>query len=189
MFTILHSSVLAGAIVLLSQGGAGHAQTLASTEAARTLVDALERTGLNSIAAVDPATADTFVAALYIPRSQLLVVSARHPSVDAVSHRIAMRQYREVYLDLQTSPTPTHKFFVQDAGADGLLSARPGSGEVDVLYEDGSRQTLFNGEADGLSRTEYERKLAIADTHYTRLLTLLTAAVERGTEPPKSSAD
>jgi hypothetical protein len=189
MSTLLRSSIVFGAIVVLNQGGTGHAQAFASADAARQLVYALERMGLNSIAAVDPTTSDTFVAALYIPRSQLLVVSARHPSIEGVVHRIAMRQYREVYLDLQTSPTPKDKFFLQDAGADGLLSARPGSGDVDVLYEDGVRQTLFNGAADGLSRAEYERKLVLADAHYARLLKLLTSSFDQGTEVPKTSTD
>ena len=189
MSTLLRSSIVFGAIVLLNQGGSTHAQAFASADAARQLVYALERMGLNSIAAVDPTASDTFVAALYIPRSQLLVVSARHPSIEGLTHRIAMHQYREVYLDLQGSPTPKDKFFVQDAGADGLLSVRRGSGDVDVLYEDGFRQTLFNGQADGLSRAEYERRLAMADARYARLLKLLTSAFDQGTDPPKASTD
>jgi hypothetical protein len=84
MSTILRSSIVFGAIVLLRQGGTGQTQAFASADAARQLVYALERMGLNSIAAVDPTASDTFVAALYIPRSQLLVVSARHPSIDGV---------------------------------------------------------------------------------------------------------
>ena len=157
------------------------AQRFASTDAARDLVYALERMGLNAIAAADPAEPGTFVAALYIPRSQLLVVSARHPSVEGVAHRIANHQYRDVYLDLQGSPTPQGKFFVQDSSADGILSALPGSGDVDVLYEDGVRQTLFNGDTKGqnLTRAEYEAKLTTADARYARLLRLLAAAVDQ----------
>jgi hypothetical protein len=92
-----------------------------------------------------------------------------------------MRQYREVYLDLQGTPTPQDKFFVHDARADGILSALPGSGDVDVLYEDGVRQTLFNGdvEAQHLTSAEYRATLAAADARYARLLKLLTSAVHQ----------
>ena len=160
------------------------ARSFLSADAARDLVWALDRSGLNAIATADPEELGRFVAALYIPGGQLLVVSAHHPSVDGITHRLAMRQYREVYLDLQGTPTPQNKFFVQDARADGILSAVPGSGDVDVLYEDGVRQTLFNGdiEAQHLTSAEYEARLAAADARYARLLQLLTSAVHQGAE-------
>ena len=178
------SMTLAGSIsvVLLVVVGPSHAQTRgpASAEAVRGLADALDRTGETAVAAEDPAAPGTFVAALHIPGSQLLVVKARHPSIEGVRHRISMRQYRETYLDLQATPTAEGKFFVQDARADGILSARPGGGDVDVLYEDGVRMTLFNGDADGqdLTRAGYDAKLAAADAEYARLLTILRDALQ-----------
>jgi hypothetical protein len=66
-----------------------------------------------------------FIAALYFTGFQLLVVTARHPSVDGVTHRIQMGQYREVYLNLQGTPTREGKLFIQDSGADGILAALP----------------------------------------------------------------
>jgi len=166
-------------LVLLVRGAGLHAGSFASADAARELVLALEQLRLDAIAAADPVEPGVFVAALYIPGSQLLVVSAHHPSLEGVAHRIAIRQYREVYLDLQGTPSPQNKFFVQDARADGILSALPGSGDVDVLYEDGVRQTLFNGDvrAQQLTPAAYDAKLAAADTEYARLLKLLTSAV------------
>lgn len=178
---ILSRSIFLLILVLLVRGAGLHAEPFASAAAARELVLALEQLGLEAIAAADAPEPGTFVAALYIPGSQLLVVSARHPSVEGVAHRIAMRQYREVYLDLQGTPTPQNKFFVQDARADGILSAVPGSGDVDVVYEDGVRQTLFNGDfkAQRLTAAAYDAKLAAADAHYARLLKLLTSAVRQ----------
>jgi hypothetical protein len=170
------------AALLLSGGIASpQAQAFASADAARSLTRALEQRSLDAIAVADPAEPGTFVAVLYIPGGQLLVVSARHPSVEGVGHRIAMRQYRDVYLDLQATPTPEGKFFVQDARADGILSALPGSGDVDVLYEDGVRRTLFNGDiqVQHLTPAEYDVELAAADARYARLLMLLTSAVHQ----------
>jgi len=155
------------------------AQRQASPEAARALVSALTKAGLDTVAAADPAEPGSFVAALHIEGGQLLVVSTRHPSDAAVTHRIAARQYRDVYLDLQGTPTPKGKFFVQDAGADGIVDAKRGSGSVDVLYEDGVTQTMFNGDpkSQKLTEAQYEAKLESADARYARILTLLTDAV------------
>jgi uncharacterized protein YeaO (DUF488 family) len=178
------SVVLSLALTLLLAGGAAsvHAQPpFASADAVRGLVHGLDQFGSVAIAAADPAEPGTFVAALYIPGSQLLVVSARHPSAEAVADRIAMRRFREVYQDLQGTPTPRDKFFLQDSRADGILSAFPGSRDVDVLYEDGVRRTLFNGDIDAqhLTSAEYDAKLAAADARYARLLTLLASAARQ----------
>ena len=78
--------------------------------------------GPEAIAASDPTQSDTFVAALHIPGSQLLVVRRRHPAAEALRQRMALSQFRDVYLDLQGSAAVAGKFFVQDAGADGIRS-------------------------------------------------------------------
>jgi hypothetical protein len=155
--------------------------TFASADAARELVHLLDNRGINAIAAPDPTGPDRFVAALYFSRRQLLVISARHPSMDGVKARIEMGQFREVYVDLQGTPTAQGKFFVHDAGADGVLSALPGSGAVDVLHEDNVRQTRFNGDVTGpnLTPAEYDAKLATADASYARLLNVLVAALQQ----------
>jgi len=109
-------------LALLTAGSILGAQKWASGDAARGLVTALDRLGLEAIAAADPSEPGTFVAALKIQGGRLLVVQARHPSVDGLLQRLAARQYRDVYLDLQGTPTQKGKFFVQDAGANGILT-------------------------------------------------------------------
>jgi hypothetical protein len=83
---------------------------------------------------------------------------------------------------------PAQAFLSADAARDlvsALLSALPGSGDVDVLYENGVRQTLFNGDAKGqhLTSAEYDARLAAADARYARLLTLLASAVYPDEKP------
>jgi hypothetical protein len=178
-------------LVILGVPGEGAAQHFLSPGAAPGLVQALNVAGLESIAAADPAEPGTFVAALHLQGSLMLVVSARHPSVEALTQRIAARQYRDVYLDLQGTPTPQHKFFVQDSGADGIANARSEGGGVDVLYEDGVTQTLFNGQpkAQKLTPAQYSSRLAAADARYAHLLTLLTAAArEEPAAPSRAQA-
>lgn len=171
-------------VALLTASSVGGAPVSASGDSARGLLSLLDRIGLDAIATVDPSEPGTFVAALKIPGGRLLVVHARHPSVDGLLQRLAAHQYRDVYLDLQGTPTPAGKFFVQDAGADGVRSTLPRSVDVDIVYEDGQRQTLFNGDptTQHLTAAEYDTKLAAADARYARLLTLLTSALRETKE-------
>ena len=183
--TLSSSTLLLAALTIVAFPREGAAQGFLSPEAVRGLVRALDDAGLETIAAGDPAESGAFVAAMYVRGGQMLLVSSRHPSTEALTHRIAARQYRDVYLDLQGTPTPQHKFFVQDSNADGISNALEGGG-VDVLYEDGATQTLFNGKpkAQNLTAAQYAARLASADARYARLLTVLTAAVREQPRPP-----
>jgi hypothetical protein len=155
----------------------------ASPIAARELAHRLQNAALQAFATADPVQPGAFVAVLYVPE-QLLVVEAFHPATSALEGRIAAGQYREAYLDLQGTPTPQGRFFVLDANADGLLTAVPGRGSVDVIDEASFPSFLLNGDpqGQGMSAAEYDARLIVADTKYARLLELLTAALE--SRPP-----
>src|SRR5919106_6298736 len=81
-----------------------HSAPTASAAAARILVHLLQHRQREAVAVADPTADGAFVAALYIPGGQLLVVRARHPSAEAIRYRIDKGQYRDVYLDLQGTP-------------------------------------------------------------------------------------
>ena len=165
---------------VLSAFGIEAAQDGASATATPHLISALNEAGLESIATIDPTEPGAYVAALHIKGGQLLVVRARHPSVDALSARLAARQFRDIYMDLQATPTPQGKVFVMDSGADGLPSDSDQPLEVDVVYEDGTRQIMFNGaRAQKLSANDYRQQLKDADAKYTRLLNVLITALGR----------
>ena len=171
--------LLAVLVTVVSAFGIVAAQDRPSFAATQHLVGALNEAGLDSIASIDPTEPGAFVAALHIKGGQLLVVRARHPSVDALSARLAARQYRDVYMDLQATPTPQGKVFVMDSGADGLPRDAEAPSHVDVMYEDGTRQIMFNGaRAQKQSGDDYRQQLQDADTKYTRLLTLLIGALK-----------
>jgi hypothetical protein len=159
-------------------------QGVVSETATRNLLQAMEQAGLDAIATVDPTEAGAFVAALHIKGGQLLVVRAHHPSVEALSARLAAGQFRDAYIDLQAAPPSQGKWFLMDAGADGLPGPSDEDERVDVMYEDGTRQTMFNGaRAQKLSASAYEQKLLAADASYSRLLQLLTAAAGQAKRP------
>lgn len=134
---------------------------------------------LDAIATADPAAPGRFVAAMVYPGVQLLVVRAQPPSAADTATRINYRMYRDAYSDVQQPLKPEGKLFIQDMGADGLSPI--GSTSVDIMYEDGTRQTIFDGNWKklGMSQAEYQKKYAAADAEYTRLLALLVAEAKR----------
>jgi len=163
------------------------ARHFASPRVARELAHQLQNAALQAFAAADPERPGAFVAVLYVPE-QLLVVEAFHPATAALTGRIAAGQYREAYLDLQGTPTPQGRFFVLDANADGLLTAVPGQGSVDMIDDGGRPSLLLNGDSQGqgVSVDEYNARIMAADTNYARLLKVLTAAL--ASRPPHRSS-
>src|SRR5687767_5589915 len=94
-------------IVLLVGGGVAAAPpgpASRSAPLAKQLTAALAEQRLDAIAAQHPDEPDRFVAALFFPNAQLLVISARHASPALLQARLTHKQYRDVYLDLQAAP-------------------------------------------------------------------------------------
>jgi len=150
-----------------------------SPSLAREFVHRMQGESLQAFASADPEQPGRFVAVLYVPE-QLLVVHAAHPATSALEERIKAGQYREVYLDLQGTPTPQGRFFVLDAAADGLLAAVPGRGSVDMIDDGHGPSLLFNGGARGqhVSEAAYNQRVTAADQTYARLLKLLKSSIE-----------
>jgi len=101
------------------------AQDAKSTAAAKQLTEVLDRLKLDAIAAPDPADAGTFVAALYFQGGQLLVVSAKYSAPALLTAKLAKKDYRDVYIDLNAASIAGSKIFVMDQTCDGLV-AKPG---------------------------------------------------------------
>lgn len=131
---------------------------------------------LDSMAAQDPEAPTRFVAALLIPNSQLLVVSAEYPAPAELQAQLTQKNYRDIYAALQQPVSLSTRVFFIDAGCDGL---RSGGDTVDVMYEKG-KQMMFDGhwKQQGLSEEDYRKKVGTADEQYTRLLTVLVSAVK-----------
>lgn len=171
-------AIIATCLSLVVPAASGAASAW-SPSLAHAFVALLNSRGIEAFAAPDPDEPGRFVAALSVPHGDLLVVSARQPSAGAVAQRIAAGQFRDVYVDLQATPTPAGKFFVQDSNADGLSNA-PQNDAIDIVYEDGAKTTVFNGDAKAqhLSRDEYEARFDAADRRYAHALTVLTMALQ-----------
>jgi hypothetical protein len=148
----------------------GHAQPSQTAE----LAELLDRLKIDSVAAKDPATPDHFVGALYFPGLQLLVVSARYTVPSLLNDRIAKKDYREVYIDLNSASIPETKVFIEDLLADGLRSKRDENQPFDI-FEQAGRRTMFDGDwkKQKLSEKEYLDIFAAADEAYAKYLRIL----------------
>lgn len=171
---------LAAAVLALWAAGTAQAAASESRSAALTkeLSALMAERQMDAIGAHDPQAPGRFVAAMLFPGVQLLVVEARHPSPDTLQARLFYKQYKDVYFDLQQPSITDGKVFIQDLGCDGLRA--DGVGSVDIMYEGGKTQTLFDGnwKKRGQSETEYQTKFQKADEQYTRMLGLLIAELK-----------
>jgi hypothetical protein len=161
------------ALVTLGLG----AQDSLSASAAHDLSELLTTRKLDAVATKDPEESDRFIAALFFPKSQLLVITARYTAPSLLEEKLVKGQYRDVYGDLHGASVQESKVFFQDIGADGLHAE--GDHAVDVLYERGLVQTMFDGRKHGQAEKTYVEKLRSADAQYSRLLSLLIEELKK----------
>ena len=170
---------------LFCLSSAATAEEVQSSTLVKHLTSVMTERQLDSVAAADPAKPGRFVAALLLPGVQLLVVAAEYPNPAELQALLAQRNYRDVYSALHQPSTQQSRIFFLDAGCDGL---RTGSDAVDVLYEKGAAETLFDGnwKKSGLSQTAYEQKVQEANGQFSQLVTLLRTALQpaSGGDPP-----
>ncbi|HXW04247.1 MAG TPA: hypothetical protein VD833_03365 [Vicinamibacterales bacterium] len=143
-------------------------------------MDALDANKLDAIAAPDPADPGTFVAALYIPGAQLLVVSAKYAAPTLLLDKIKQKNYRDIYIDLNSASVAGTKIFCIDMGVDGLAFKPDGDQPADT-WENGDKQIAFDGEwrKAKMSEDEYTKAFTAADERYVRILELLTAQAKQ----------
>ena len=156
------------------------AQESKSAALARQLAAALDAGKLDSIAAKDPAAPDAFVAALYFPGAQLLVISGKYSVPQLLTDRVDRKEYRDVYLDLNGASIADSKMFVEDPGADGLKPKREDNQAFDQCEIAGKR-TMFNGDwkAQKMSEDDYLKAYSAADVRYSEILAALLAQAKK----------
>lgn len=163
---------------------AAASQESKSAPLAKQLSQILDAAKLDTVAAQDPETGN-FVAALYIPGTQILVVSGKFPDAQLGPHRLRQKEYRELYMDLQGAAVAGSRLFAQDAGANGFTPKPPSRDGAADTYERDSKTTVFDGlwRKAKLSEQEYQKAFSDADEQYARALSLLLAQVK-----PKSGS-
>jgi len=156
------------------------AQEGKSVALAKQLAAALDAAKLDSVAAKDPSAPDTFVAALYFPGAQLLVVSAKYTAPQLLDARLGKKEYRDTYIDLSSASVPDSKVFVQDAMADGLKAKRDENQPFDI-FELAGKPIAFDGDwkKQKLSEQDYMKAFGSADDRYSNMLNALIAELKK----------
>ncbi len=156
------------------------AQDTKSSSIAVELAKLMETRKLDSVAARSPTGPDQFVAALYFP-GQLLVVWAKYAAPALLNEKIAKREYRDVYIDLNSASVANSKTLITDLGADGLKAKREENRPFDA-QDTGGKGFQFDGSwrEDKISEEEYMKTYATADDAYAKALSVLLAELKKG---------
>ena len=157
-----------------------------SAAPAASLIASLEQRKLEAIVARDPAEPGRYVAALYVPGSLLLVVSAPYPVPAAMDKRIAEGKFMDAYLDIQGQANRQGHFFVVDALADGLSRVCESDHPFDSTTINGGTPVSYDGkwETQKLTEEDYNARFSRDDARYARMLKVLAEALTRRTTVP-----
>lgn len=178
MLKIMSSALLLAAFgVVISATGP---QESKSGPLAKELAQALDTAKVDAIAAADPSTGG-FVAALYIPGTQLLVVSGKFDNPEIGNHRLSQKAFRELYMDLMGAAVAGSRQFATDVSCDGFIFKPEGEIPADT-WEIANKTQAFEGAKKAkLSDEAYLKVYSDADAQYARILRLLIAKTKPGT--------
>jgi hypothetical protein len=159
-----------------SLGAAAQDRDTLSGAAVKELAKAMQAASLEAIAAPDPNDPGTWVAALYFPGTQLLVVSAKYAAPTLLTEKMAAKNYRDIYIDLNSASVAGSKVFIIDQSCNGLI-AKPNGDQVADSFEHGAKSYAFDGDWRKAKMTEdvYMKAFSDADERYARILAVLTA--------------
>ena len=150
------------------------AQEPKSAAPAKELFQLLSSRKIESIAARMPDSREEFVGALTFP-GQLMVVWAKTSAPSVVNEKLLRKEYREVYIDLNSASISETRHFVTDLGPDGLRwRPEPRQGPADS-HDLGAKSMRFDGNwrEDKMSEADYMKAHAEADAAYAKAIQAL----------------
>jgi len=158
---------------------AARAQDAKSADLAKQLTQLMDTKKLDAFAAADKDTPGSFIATLYFPGTQLLVVCAKYSVPTMANDLIAKKDYRGVYVELSSASVPGSKVFIMDTFADGLV-AKPAENAPADSVENGKTQATFDGgwKKAKITEADYMKAFSDADTAYARMLQILIAQLK-----------
>jgi hypothetical protein len=176
--TIRRLSGIALAAILLCAPAAAFGQESKSATSAIELVKMFDSMKLDSFA-VKGTSANEYVAALYFPGTQLLVVSAKFDSPFRADSLLEMKDYRDLYIELNSASQPQTKVFVADLSANGLRAKRDGSlfDTADVA----GKSYSFDGDWKKAKITEedYTKAYSTTDQQYSQMIQSLLGGLKK----------
>ena len=170
------SSIALAAILLLAT--AASAQDSKSAASVTELVKMLDSMKLDSFA-VKGASPNEYVGALYFPGSQLLVVSAKFDTPWRADSLLEMKNYRDLYIELNSASVPQSKVFVSDLSANGLRSKKDGT--VYDTADIGGKTFNFDGDwkKAKITADDYTKTYSTTDEQYTQMIQVLLAGLKK----------
>lgn len=167
-------TLVALSLAFLSVPAAARAQDLKSGDLAKQLTQLLDSKKLEVVAAADAENPGTYIAALYFPGTQLLVVSAKYSAPALLTELLARKDFRGVYVELSSASVQGSKLFVMDAYANGLLPKPSGDQPADSVDRGGTVSTFDGGwKKAKMTEADYMKSFGEADAAYVHLLQLL----------------
>lgn len=151
----------------------------ATTALVKELTDLLTSQKLDSVAA--RLDGDTFAAALYIPGSELLALSAKYSAPAFLNEKILGRKYKDAYADLSTTQSSESKMLIEDVKADGIR-AQPGKNEApDIVTRGATAPFPFDGKwkERKIAEEVYAKTFQDAEASYRRILEVLIAELKK----------
>ena len=176
--TIRRLSRIALAASLLLAPTAASAQDSKSATPVAEFVKMLDSMKLDSFAAKG-ASPNEYVGVLYFPGTQLLVVSAKFDTPLRADSLLDMKNYRDLYIELNSASQPNTKLFVSDLSANGLRPKKDGN-----LYDTadiGGKTYNFDGDWKKAKITEddYTKAYSTTDERYTQMIQALLAGLKK----------
>ena len=172
-------TILSGLFATVFTVGAA-AQEPVSAGPAKELSELLASKKLESIAARMPDDREQFVGALAFP-GQLMVVWAKTTAPSVVNEKLMRKDYREVYIDLNSASVLESRHFVTDLGPDGLR-AKPANKQGPADSHDmGAKSMRFDGNwrEDKMSENDYMKAHADADAAYAKAIQALIDEIKK----------
>jgi hypothetical protein len=173
------SSLAAAALVASVAVSPITAQESKSVALVKELTNLLQQRKLDSVAARHPVADDQFVAALFFP-GQLLLVSARTTAPAVLNEKLIRREFRDVYIDLNSASIPESRIMISDGGADGLRPTREPNQPFDT-HDASGKSVRFDGNwrEDRMSEKDYMTIFGEADELYVQALTALVNELKK----------
>ena len=156
------------------------AQEPQSAAPAKQLSELLAAKKLDSIAARMPDDREQFVGALVFP-GQLMVVWAKTTAPAVVNEKLIRKDYKEVYIDLNSASIIESRHFVTDLGQDGLRSKPAQKQGPADSHDMGAKTMRFDGSwrEDKMSETDYMKAHADADAAYAKAVQALIEEIKK----------
>jgi hypothetical protein len=156
------------------------AQEPQSAGPAKELAQLLAAKKLDSIAARMPDSREEFVGALAFP-GQLMVIWAKTTAPAVINEKLIGKQYKEVYIDLNSASIIETRHFVTDLGPDGLRAKPQQKQGPSDSHDLGAKSMRFDGNwrEDKMSEADYMKAHAEADVAYAKAIQALIEELKK----------